>query len=334
MKSNLLEDFSFTRAIMLGLLLGLTTFWNGSMLLGSLMLLGGVFLFSSKRVELILIAIISLAICLLLTRFFVGDQASVKPEFWMGMLAYPKNPKTIVKYYLLLFGLMPFIYLSSILISNKKLKLFLLLFIIPFLFANTVKITPDINANHKFIIVTQIGTALGCGLVIYSLFNFKNMFFKMLACVLFFTLSSTGAYDYYTFYHLNKNKIRHPEKDKMKSWVMENTHPKDTFLTPMISIHPILLAGRSVYFGWPYFAWSAGYPTEIRMPIYEHIYEAKTQEELMYLLKDTSIDYILFDASHMREEKWKKGIYRTILNIAYQDQSDRILYTVPKHWSH
>lgn len=334
MKSKLLEDFSFYRALILGVLLGLTTFWNGSMLIGALMLLGGTFLFSHKKIELILIAVLSLAICFGLTYFFVGNQASVQPEWWFGMLAYPKNTKTIFTYYALLLGIMPLLYLFSLITASKRHKILLVLFLIPFLFANTVKITPDVNANHKFIIVSQIGTALGCALVIYSFWKFRNVFYKFLTLLLFFALTSTGVYDYFTFYKLNKITINHPEKDKLKLWVIKNTDPKDTFLTPMLAVHPILLAGRSIFFGWPYFAWSAGYPTHIRMPQYERLYAAETEKEFKFLLMGTSIDYMLHEVGYMHELKWQNGIYQKILKIVYQDDSKRILYQVPKEWSY
>ena len=185
MKFNLVEDFSLSRALILGTLLGVTTFWNGSMLIGALLLLGGVFFISSKKVELIIIAILSLTICFFMTYFFVGDRASVKPELWLGLLAYPKNAKTIFSYYVRLFGIMPLLYFFSIVIAQKKLKVLLTLFCIPMIFANTIKITPDINANHKFMIVAQIGTALGCALVTYSFWRLKKLFFKTTAVILF-----------------------------------------------------------------------------------------------------------------------------------------------------
>ena len=334
MKSRLLEDFSFHRALALGTLLGLTTFWNGSMLLGALMLLGGTFLFSNKKIELLFIALLSLLICFALTFFFVGNKASVQPEWWFGMLAYPKNTKTIFTYYALLLGIMPLLYLFSLITASHRHKLLLGLFLIPFLFANTVKITPDINANHKFIIVSQIGTALGCALVISSFWKFRNYFYKILTIILFFALTSTGLYDYFTFYKLNTTKIYHQQNDKLKLWIMKNTQAKDTFLTPMFATHPILLAGRSIFFGWPYFAWSAGYPTHLRMPQYERLYAAETEEEFKFLLMGTSIDYMLHEVGYMRELKWEKGIYQKILKIIYQDESHRIIYQVPKEWSY
>jgi hypothetical protein len=164
--------------------------------------------------------------------------------------------------------------------------------------------------------------------------NSKVGFFKLMAIILSISLTSTGLYDYYTFHHLNKTKVYLHENDSLKHWVLKNTQPKDVFLTPMFATHPILLAGRSIFFGWPYFAWSAGYPTHIRMPQYERLYAAETLKELKFLLMGTSIDYMLHEIGYMRELKWQKGIYQKVLEIVYQDEQKRIIYKVPKEWSY
>ena len=51
-------------------------------------------------------------------------------------------------------------------------------------------------------------------------------------------------------------------------WVAENTDPSDAFLTPMWSMNRFILAGRPMYYGWPYYAWSAGHDTYTRDTIY------------------------------------------------------------------
>ena len=51
-------------------------------------------------------------------------------------------------------------------------------------------------------------------------------------------------------------------------WIIENTDPQDVFLTPQWSMNRFLLAGRPMYFGWPYYAWSAGHDTYTRNTIY------------------------------------------------------------------
>ena len=45
---------------------------------------------------------------------------------------------------------------------------------------------------------------------------------------------------------------------------MKETNPRDIFLTDRFVTHPILMAGRRVFYGWPYYSWGAGYDSTKR----------------------------------------------------------------------
>jgi len=50
-----------------------------------------------------------------------------------------------------------------------------------------------------------------------------------------------------------------------------------------------------LYYGWPYYAWSAGYDTEYREKQVIKMYESDTVEELDALIKENNIRYIIVD---------------------------------------
>ena len=58
-----------------------------------------------------------------------------------------------------------------------------------------------------------------------------------------------------------------------------------------------------LYFGWPYYAWSAGYDTNGREPSVYAMYTAETPEELRALVEQYGIRYIVVDTDvRLREE--------------------------------
>ena len=59
--------------------------------------------------------------------------------------------------------------------------------------------------------------------------------------------------------------------DPLYEWVRTETAPRSVFLTDTYVVHPILLAGREIYFGWPYYAWSAGYDVRPREEWYRNV---------------------------------------------------------------
>ncbi|MBO4474441.1 MAG: hypothetical protein J5750_05950, partial [Clostridiales bacterium] len=90
--------------------------------------------------------------------------------------------------------------------------------------------------------------------------------------LLLFGLTATGISEWCIYYNLNSHKSGyielHPDSP-IAEWVSKNTNEDDVFLTPMWSVNDFFLSGRRVYYGWPYFAWSAGHDTHIRQINYQ-----------------------------------------------------------------
>ena len=58
------------------------------------------------------------------------------------------------------------------------------------------------------------------------------------------------------------------------AWIMANTPPKSVFLNSSYLYHPASIAGRRIFYGWPYFAWSLGYETEKHKEIMTEVFQA------------------------------------------------------------
>ena len=75
----------------------------------------------------------------------------------------------------------------------------------------------------------------------------------------------------------------------------DNSDSKDIFLTPYYSLNNIVMGGAMLYYGWPYYAWSAGYDTDTRNLEVKRMYEADSSEELMQLIENNNIRFIVVD---------------------------------------
>ena len=86
-------------------------------------------------------------------------------------------------------------------------------------------------------------------------------------------------------------------KDRLIGWVRSETKPDAVFLTDKFVNHPILLAGRRIWFGYTYFTWSAGYDLPRRETAYRQMFESKNAHQVFTLLKANGIDYVAIDSS-------------------------------------
>ena len=90
----------------------------------------------------------------------------------------------------------------------------------------------------------------------------------ILAVALMVPLTATGVSEWATYINLNRAPLPTNANSPVTRWIVENTDPSDAFLTPTWSMNRFILAGRPMYYGWPYYAWSAGHDTYTRDTIY------------------------------------------------------------------
>ena len=84
--------------------------------------------------------------------------------------------------------------------------------------------------------------------------------------------------------------------DRLIKWLQTETKADAVFLTDRFVNHPILLAGRRIFFGYTYFTWSAGYDLAKREIAYKQMFESKNAQQVFTLLKANGIDYVAYDS--------------------------------------
>lgn len=119
----------------------------------------------------------------------------------------------------------------------------------------------------------------------------------LLAIALMVPLTATGVSEWATYVNLNRVPLTLNASSPVTKWVIENTDPDDVFLTPMWSMNRFILAGRPMYYGWPYYAWSAGHDTYTRDTIYLWLITGcgGDIDEFTRYCKERNIRYLIVD---------------------------------------
>lgn len=312
---------SWQRAVFLGLLLGALGFWNGAVVIAALIVLGVLGIFSRHRLEFLIVAVLTITLSMVQSAFFIGGGSAVSPHFFFGFLAQYKTLIGVAAYYIELLGVFPILLIISLFGAPKGYKALALALIAPLIMATTISLTTDINANHKFVMIGVILANILVAALLYRLFTTAQREFKALATVLLALLVGTGVVDLLTLYNMNRNPIVMDLASPLAKWVEHNTQPHDVVLTSWSVLNPVQLAGRKIYYGWPYYAWSAGYDTDTRGKIVKQIFEAENADKLRQLLKQEKIAYILIDQDVRENKEYiiNEPLLRQTFPLVFQD---------------
>ncbi|MBE6871479.1 MAG: hypothetical protein E7491_05940 [Ruminococcaceae bacterium] len=291
-------------AVCAGFALGLASFFNGAMVIAALMVLFGMAVFSHKRLAYLITAVITVIMASLQSKVFM-DGSAVDMQITVGFLAYDKSLMGILSYVLQLLGIFAVLALVVILAGRARMKCFMLCALIPFASAFILQMTPDIAVAHKYIMIAVILMNIGVADMLVSFFESKNAMLKVIAFMLCIVMTVTGAIDLITVYNKGKSKLYIDERNELYVWMMENTQPGDIFITDMCTIHPVFSTGRFAYFGWPYYAWSAGYDTYGRQATLERLFHQTDSEKLRKLAKDTGAKYIIIDRDILQRDEYE-----------------------------
>jgi len=136
----------------------------------------------------------------------------------------------------------------------------------------------------------------------------------------------TGIIDLKSLYNIDKAQFWYQLQSPAIRWVHDNTPPRSVFLTDIAIYHPVLLAGRPIFYGWPYFAWSAGYNVEARKIAGKKIYAATDSAETMGLLRKYGISYVVIDDAvrHSGEYRPNEGFFSRNFPLAWATREDNM----------
>lgn len=323
---------SWKTAAVVGLMLGALSFWNGAVVVATLLILFGFAVWSNHKLDYAVTAVITLILTFIQTNFFmdksVGQSIGVTYQF--GFLADELTMPGVITYLIKLAGIYFIGVVVLMLVLRPSFKAMIFSFILPVIFAFTVSMTPDIAVNHKYIIIATIFLNIFFAYAIVRLWkDWRGILTKCIAVILISLLTVTGAYDLLTIYNSDKNAVGIDLDSKLTGWLKDNIKETDLVLTGEDSMSETTFAGIMLYNGWPYYAWSAGYDTETRAHNAITIYGSDNKEEIENLVKCEGITYIVYtDGMTYEDNPCSDKVIKQLYDCVFEDGSVRVYKTV------
>ena len=318
-------------AVLIGVFLGLTAFWNGAALIGGLLILAGMAVFSDGKLDYAICAALAVFFSELQSKLFVSGSV-MSPSFYWGFLAENKSLVGVIGYLAEISGFFFVGLVVTVVFLKRKERAVLFGFLLPLVFAFLVSLTPDINVNHKYVMISYAFTAVFWGWTVRRIFlagktGWKKWLGRVVCGILCICLTLTGIYDYVII--LRDNDSGHRVTVNMNSdltdWLSDNLHKDDLLLTPEYTMNEVTMAGVMLYCGWPYYAWSAGYDTYYRAEQAVTIYTTDDQNVLKETVKQEKITYILFeDGMSFESLECREDIIRETYPLVYTSEDGRI----------
>jgi hypothetical protein len=274
---------------------------------------------SDHRLEYAITALITIAFTLFATKFFI-DGSVVTPKYYFGFLADIRTAAGAWEYIMTLCGILPFVLLAAFVLSDGTGKWIWFAFTAPFILAFTTSLTIDVTVNHKYIMMSLMLLAIPAANFLVWLWERAGAWPKIVCVLLIFVLTATGLYDLRTVIRRNDIKshryLELRDDDPITEWVAENATSQDIFLSPYYSLNNFVMGGAMLYYGWPYYAWSAGYDTPGRQEKVTAMYESTSSLELIELVRENNIRFIVVDDDARNSTEYK--LNEIIIQMTYQ----------------
>ena len=282
-----------------GLLLGALPYWNAPVFTAAFAVLAFLFvLFPYRRYMVglaIMAAIVGLPQVLALRSGNVrAGPALIHWGYTLGNVPVAQ----VLKYLGFTFGFKWVLILVALLFfSWRHLRLFVAicsLFLLTFCF----QFSEEALANHKFLNIWLVLANLFVAYGLWRLWHIRikgwAILFRVIAILLASPIVIGGVIDFFPIHNASFVYTRYTNDHLMK-WIRTETKPDAVFLTDKFVNHPILLAGRRIFYGYTYFTWGAGYDLPKREAAYTKMFESKNAHQVFTLLKANGIDYVAFD---------------------------------------
>lgn len=163
-----------------------------------------------------------------------------------------------------------------------------------------------------------------------------EIFGVLAALILLVGLVGTGISEWATYININSTPMAVNTNSAVSDWIIKNTEPGDVFLTPEWSMNRFLLTGRAMYYGWPYYAWSAGHDTNTRDKIYVWLITGCGGDinEFKRYCKERGIRYLIADPE-FEDGDYGEGVYfnraffeQNLQQVAYFTEENTVIYKI------
>lgn len=262
---------------------------------------------------------------------FIKESATFTPQIKLGYLIADKlSLPNFFEYWFMNLGLFLILLPIGFVLSSKLAKKILIAFSVLFVIGNLIQFSPEIAANHKFF---NVFVVVGNIFVAFAILKFwrLNIIAKLLVPFIFFFLIFSGIIDFFPIKNDTVINLADYPKNQDIAWIIANTPKEGVFLNSSYIYHPASLAGRKIFYGWPYFAWSLGYDTNKRGEIMRRIFQEGNLDKVCILLKQNRINFIDTIEPADLDFKINYSFFKNNFKVIYRNPKNNfIIYNVSK----
>src|SRR5882724_4960081 len=322
-----------------GALLSLLPMWNSAVFIAAAAILGLLFILCPLRLQMVALAVTAGLIALPQMLFLSGGGGrSHMPKLlhWGYTIDHP-TVANVTKYLGFTFGFKWLLIALALVFATSLQRRFFLAFLSLIAVAFCFQFTIEVLANQKFIHIWVIIANLFVAFALWRLWHASlagtTLPGKFAAIAATLLIIPGGIIDFFPIHNTGWSEVAY-KNDSLIDWLNKNTTPREIFLTDRFVNHPILMAGRRVFYGWPYYAWSAGYDASKRDKVYTELFESKDPWKVYHLLKENGIKYVGYDNA-IRQAQFirrpNQEMYATYFPKVYEADkyNGLVIYKVP-----
>ncbi|OGH10831.1 MAG: hypothetical protein A3B38_03985 [Candidatus Levybacteria bacterium RIFCSPLOWO2_01_FULL_36_13] len=324
-KENLLK------AVLIGIIFGISFFLNMAVFLMTIVILFCLFLFLKKQRIYIFITLSTALIFALPSYFYINKVPSVfSITTHFGYLVEKLNIQSFLSYWFQNLGLHTILILISLIIATKFQRKVFLSFFVLFIIGNLIQFSPEISANHKFFNYFMIIGVMFSSYFLVYLWNKRNIL-KPFVMVLIFFLTLSGIIDFFPILNDGKIALADYKKDKDIEWIVKNTPKNSIFLNTDYFMDKANIAGRKIFLGWPYFAWSQGYDTNSRDIIRKEMLNSKILNDFCTESRNYKLDFLETNVLNKYDFPINYDLFKNNLKLLYSsDDKSYAIYDIKK----
>ena len=322
-----------------GVLLGLLPMWNSAVYIGAAAVLGVWFILFPLRLQMLALAVTAGLIALPQMLYLTGGtgRTPMPRLFHWGYTIDQPTAANVAKYIGFTFGFKWLLIALALVFANSlQRRLFLAvssLVAVAFCFQFTIEVLANQKFLHTWVIVANLFVAFGLWRIWRLSLAGTTVPGKFAAAVLFLLIIPGGVIDFFPIHNTGWSEVTY-RNDPLIDWLKKETTPRDIFLTDRFVNHPILMAGRRVFYGWPYYSWGAGYDAAKRDRVYTELFESKDPWKVYHLLKENGISYVAYDNAIFQAQfirRPNRDLYTTYFPKVFDasNYNGMIIYKVP-----
>ena len=324
-----------------GVLLGLLPMLNSAVFLAAAAVLGVLFLLFSLRGQMLVLALTAGLVALpqMLYLSTGSGRAHMPKLLHWGYTVDNPTITNVAKYLGFTFGVKWLLIALALVFATSLQRRFFVAVLSLLAVAFSFQFTIEVLANQKFIHIWVIIANLFVAFALWRLWHVSlagtALPGKFSAIVATLLIIPGGVIDFFPMHNTGWSEVTYKD-DPLIDWLNKNTTPREIFLTDRFVNHPLLMAGRRVFYGWPYYSWGAGYDASKRDRVYMDLFENRDPWKVYRLLKENGIRYVGFDGAVRQASFIKRPneqLYATYFPKVFEDKQNKynslIIYKIP-----